>query len=689
MVYLERKDKTLEILGLKMKKLFILMFCMILLLGSVSAVEWNDKLTYSNTDLKVSLENWWGLGKTIGTAELKSHGSVTEIKSVPIGNSVVMWYDIDFKDLYKGGLGNVEIINVDTGELTDKNYEFVYWGEETYQVPNYVCNDVLMENGTTQEECYESGTKDKTRDGWVSYNSRDLPKGKITLGVKVNMFMDETFDVVWEIGGKKIKKHAVVSSGAVETTDGDFTILTFSNNGTFNVTGETLDIQYLIIGGGGAGGGGSNQAGGGGGGGYLTGNITLGVGDYNISVGLGGSQGNIGQNSSINTTLEAWGGGDGGNGGGAGGDGGSGGGGGWSGAGGNALQSQGEDGGDGDVVDEGNARGSAGGGGSNEAGSDLEPNAVSQAEFSYAGRGGNGTQNAINGTNVYWAGGGGGGGLIVTWNTLPALGGLGGGGDGGSTGVGDSGVNGTGGAGGGSGSGGGGNGGSGKVIIRFVPVLPTANITLDAPANNTNFTLTNNVVMNATIFDDFNITNVTLWLDDQINETNTTAGLNNTVWTFTKNMGEVDTFWTLEACNFNNTCINASQRTYNVNTTPNIQYGAGVPANYFNTTNDLFEVNVTITESLFKNLTFDLYNRLGTLNQSVTFTNSSREKVWGNLPDGNYSYNVTTATSTNQFNSTATRNISFIDQFTERFVLIAWKLIVIVLLIMLVILISV
>ena len=62
------------------------MLCMVFLVGNVSAVEWNDKLTYSNDDLKVSLDNWWGFGTTIGTAELKSHPSVNYVKAVDLGN---------------------------------------------------------------------------------------------------------------------------------------------------------------------------------------------------------------------------------------------------------------------------------------------------------------------------------------------------------------------------------------------------------------------------------------------------------------------------------------------------------------------------------------------------------------------------------------------------------------------------
>ena len=43
------------------KKLFILMFVMILLVGTVSAAEFDNRLAYSNQDLTVELRNWFGL----------------------------------------------------------------------------------------------------------------------------------------------------------------------------------------------------------------------------------------------------------------------------------------------------------------------------------------------------------------------------------------------------------------------------------------------------------------------------------------------------------------------------------------------------------------------------------------------------------------------------------------------------
>ncbi len=545
------------------KVMVMFIFLSLVLIGSVSAFEFDNVKSYDEETKTITIKNSI-LGipflnlDTIAKVKLDT----PHIYQVHVGYIKIAEFTINPNKDYSTILGDFELYDLNNNsQKIDRKIDVKYWGLENYSIDDYSCNN--LKNGTKGTDCFVSGNHIEQREAWIDWDKNVFSNKEVTIALFMEMGYEETFEWIPTIAGVRVNEWAVVSSGAVETTDGAFTVLTFSNNGTFNVSGETQEIEYLIVGGGGGGGGGGNQVGGGGAGGYSAGTITLAVGDYNISVGLGGGQDINGQNSSINSTLSSFGGGAGGAGSDAGNDGGSGGGGGWSEAGGNALLSQGQNGGDANVIDFGNSRGSAGGGGAGEIGSDLEPNAVSQAEFSFAGRGGNGTQNAINGTNVFWGGGGGGGGLNVTWNTLPALGGLGGGGNGRDTVVGNSGINGTGGGGGGSGSGGGGNGGSGVVIIRFqVVTLPTIN--LDSPTNNTNFT-TNTIIMNATIFDNTNITNVTLYLDDQINETNTTAGLNDTLWTFSVDgFAEGNVFWTMEACNFDNFCINASQRTFSV-----------------------------------------------------------------------------------------------------------------------------
>jgi hypothetical protein len=273
------------------------------------------------------------------------------------------------------------------------------------------------------------------------------------------------------------------------TTDGDYTVVTFTQNGTFNVTGGTITNATILVVAGGAG----ANGGGGGAGGLLylqDYNIT---GSNNIVVGKGGigygvdTAGESGGNSSFNSTIAVGGGGgtatnyngiSGGSGGGAGGFGAG------TGIGGVGIDGQGYGGGG---AISGAPYCGGGGGGASQNGT--------TGSGSQAGFGGNGTAYSINGTSTYY---GGGGGAACYQTGTNGLGGLGGGGNGGGI----SAINGTGGGGGGkTNNEGGGNGGSGIVIIRYLtsqasPPTVTLNITPSTGVHNIT-----NIVCNITTQD--------------------------------------------------------------------------------------------------------------------------------------------------------------------------------------------
>ncbi len=529
-----------------MKKLFALtIICMILLVGNISAFEFDNKLTYSNQDLKVELTNWFGYGEDYGSAELKSHNSIEEIRQVYIGDPVLTWYDFDFEKIYYNGIGEVIFIDEDTGKEVEKDYSFVYWGNLTKEKSIYECSKVLSVNGTYGNECIETEKETiiTNEKGWLPYNSRDIPKGKVIIGVRANIGIDETIDVVWTIGGKKLTKHAVVTSGAVETTDGDHIVLTYLNNGTFNTTSEITNVTVLVIGGGGAGAGvtGADSGGGGAGGLAFAENLTVPISNNFIFVGLGGigPTGNIngqdGQNSSA-FGIFGFGGGGGGWFGQSGLDGGSSGAGAGVGTGGTVLQTNfsnatgfGGKGGDG--------LGSGAGGGGGAGGDGQDSSGVD------GGDGGTGKSFSINGTSFCYAGGGGGGGISASTPGSATCGG----GAGGTDANGVNAINGTGGGGGGAGSAGstkGGNGGNGIVIIRFLS--DRINVELISPKNNTNFsTQTNNYVANVLNSSEILIQNVSLYINNIINQTNT-SGIEG-IYNFSETLIDGDYNWTIKS----------------------------------------------------------------------------------------------------------------------------------------------
>jgi type II secretory pathway pseudopilin PulG len=292
---------------------------------------------------------------------------------------------------------------------------------------------------------------------------------KDSFGNVSNSLSDSTSSIVADcIGG-----------GGVETTDGDYTICTFTSSGTFNVSSGGFVEALVVAAGGGGGSGYGNGAGGGAGGLVYNSSKSISSGTYDITIGQGGSggsnsgsSGGVGGNS-VFLDIVAIGGG----GGGwfsPGGSGGSGGGGHWDRrGGGSALQSN-----SGGGLGYGNAGGSVGpsfyclsggGGGAGAAGDN--------ADGQIGGNGGVGlefTQFAsVGGSPLGWfAGGGGSGRYTDNCGSPGGVGGLGGGADGrtGLSGLDAVANTGGGGAGGGTPPGGitnGGSGGSGIVILRY------------------------------------------------------------------------------------------------------------------------------------------------------------------------------------------------------------------------------
>lgn len=266
---------------------------------------------------------------------------------------------------------------------------------------------------------------------------------------------------------------SLLATGGTITTDGLYTVHTFTSSGTFDVpAGNTLAAELLVVGGGGGG-----SAGGGGAGGYLgftpnSPNPFLLSGRIPVIVGLGGagvghdvSRGLNGFDSVFGTYLHARGGGGGGSNvaglhdGVAGGSGGGG----------------GPNGGLGGSTAPDNTQGhpgstdggfglpswpSGGGGGFSTLPTDAP-------DGSHGGDGGEGWDNVITGTSLQYCGGG--GGSIRGTSSGGGAGSYGGGDGTGNAANGEAGTDGTGGGGGGAGGGMiGGKGGSGIVVVRYL-----------------------------------------------------------------------------------------------------------------------------------------------------------------------------------------------------------------------------
>ena len=529
-----------------MKKILLIMLCMIFLVAPISALDFDNGIKYEDKDMKVIVEDgywfgigeWIGINETLGTATLKSHNAVTHVLGVGWGEEkVVTYYDFNFLELYKDGLGKVKFTDMNTGKSIDKDYYFVEWVSKDVEVNDYaeICNKLV--NGTNT--CYQevTGTHLEERGSWVRLKENNIPVGNSRIGLKTYVEKDDYIDGVWTIAGKEVKKHITWSgdiyAGLIVYLSADEPSGSLAkDNMTGNYDGTNMNNSIA--------------------GGYGK----LGAGLDFSAAGKIWTQINNSINFTDAFTFSFW------------------------------INRTWDDATDDYYFVKKNALLDS---------FTIFEGAGEKLSVNFAGLTPT-TCNTYNGfltineshhvvirynstnitiyrdgiLNMTCANTGNTAdiglrtliGSAVNWNlnfkgiideiAIANESWSDGGCNTGET-----------------------CGGVIEYIYNsgdacafgdeFCAIAPPPTINLDSPANLTNSTIPN-ITFNATIFDIFNITNVSFILDNQYNETNLTAGVNDSVYTFNKIISDGDHWWTMESCNFNDSCDNASQRTFTIDT---------------------------------------------------------------------------------------------------------------------------
>ena len=111
-------------------------------------------------------------------------------------------------------------------------------------------------------------------------------------------------------------------------------------------------------------------------------------------------------------------------------------------------------------------------------------------------------------------------------------------------------------------------------------------------------------------------------------------------------------------CDLANQCNQTSTRTITLDTTrPLIQFVNPTQNSGVNLSRNYIEANVTINETNFKNITFNLYNTTSLVNSTI-YSTQTLYLNWSSLPNGIYTYNVTVLDIVGLSNSTETRTIT-------------------------------
>src|SRR3972149_4938933 len=111
---------------------------------------------YANGDLDVIFDD--EIEPEVLEFDLKSHSSVNEIKKVRLGNQIVMFYNINSLYGLSQALGEPEFTDMRTGQIIQRDWKYVYFGNDTRDVyGNGQCN--ILENGTEICEQIITGTE--------------------------------------------------------------------------------------------------------------------------------------------------------------------------------------------------------------------------------------------------------------------------------------------------------------------------------------------------------------------------------------------------------------------------------------------------------------------------------------------------------------------------------------------------
>ena len=156
------------------------------------------------------------------------------------------------------------------------------------------------------------------------------------------------------------------------------------------------------------------------------------------------------------------------------------------------------------------------------------------------------------------------------------------------------------------------------------------------------------------------VDNMTLyvWGDSDFTNFTATSGTSNTsTWTNTLSDGN----WTwncLSVADDSQEDWGTSNRTLTVDTTPNIQFETPTQIDNYNSSISWIPINVSVTETYFKNITFNGYDQDSSFTYVYTYTDSTRFENITDAYDGTWEYNVTVCTTTNKCNTTETRTIN-------------------------------
>ena len=194
-----------------MKKLFVLMFLMIFLVGTVSAWEWDNVKDYDKETKTITVTNALGLGDIIAEIQLNTPLNY----EVGTGYQKVAEFEVRSNSDYSNAFKELELFDKkDNDKKFLRDYDFKALSYEDVEINNYgnvfVGNSL---NGTAMYERQVIGTHIETKEKWTKLTPADFKKDDIvTIGIFTEVKVGDYVEWIPNFFGIRIDEWATWTS---------------------------------------------------------------------------------------------------------------------------------------------------------------------------------------------------------------------------------------------------------------------------------------------------------------------------------------------------------------------------------------------------------------------------------------------------------------------------------------------
>lgn len=186
-------------------KIFLVILLSIILVGTISAFEFDNIKSYDARSKTLTVENAFGFGAKISEVELKSNLNV----EVPVGYQKVAEFEVRSQKDYNNILSQLDFYDVknDMREI-DRDFDIKYLDYKQIEVQDFEEKCSLLSNKTLSCNNVLVGTHLEDRENWKDFEGNVVSGNPLTLGIFTNVQAGDKVEWIPNLFGVRVEEWA-------------------------------------------------------------------------------------------------------------------------------------------------------------------------------------------------------------------------------------------------------------------------------------------------------------------------------------------------------------------------------------------------------------------------------------------------------------------------------------------------